>query len=225
MSAFLKAVFNWTMENTTDYGSEPPSIDQDKMQWLRAAWDSFVVDGATLLRRALTMLEKGSEDDQVLVLNHLTELVEDIDNANVLKHLRGWTIIFNLAENSPSIDVRQAAVRSLTAVLHNNERGIRDGLDEGLLPILERLITKVSTAGTHKQLVGLLSTLTQSPLFVLEYVKEYSQSPGNLIALCRQLDPSSPHVAHLLNTLKERAGLEPPSEYRTWILKWLAEDS
>lgn len=224
MSAFLKAVFNWTMENTTDYETEPPTIDQDKMQWLRTAWDSFVVDGATLLRRALTMLEKGSEEDQVLVLNHLTELVEDIDNANVLKHLRGWTTIFNLAENSPSIDVRKAAIRSLTAVLHNNERGVQDGLDEGLLSILERLITKVTSAGTHKQLVGLLSTLTQSPLFVVEYVKIYSQIPGNLIALCKQLDPSSPRVVHLISTLKERIELEPPSEYKTWILKWISED-
>lgn len=225
MSAFLKAVFNWTMENTTDYGSDPPPIDQDKMQWLRTAWESFVVDGATLLRRALTMLEKGSEEDQVLVLNHLTELVEDIDNANVLKHLRGWAIIFNLAENSPSVDVRQAAIRSLTAVLHNNERGIRDGLDEGLIQVLERLLTNASTANTHKQLIGLLSTLTQSPLFVLEYVKLCSQNSNNLIAVCKQLDPSSPRLAHLLNTLKERMALEPPSEYKTLILEWLAEES
>lgn len=224
MSAFLKAVFNWTMENTTDYGSEPPSIDQDKMQWLRTAWESFVVDGATLLRRALTMLEKGSQDDQVLVLNHLTELVEDIDNANVLKHLGGWAIIFNLAESSPSADVRRAALRSLTAVLHNNERGVQDGLDEGLVPVLDRLLTNVSTAGTSKQLVGLISTLTQSPRFVLEYVKTHPQNPSNLIALCKQLDPSSPRLAHLLSTLVERMRLEPPSDYKEWISRWLAEE-
>ncbi|EFO64211.1 Hypothetical protein GLP15_2090 [Giardia lamblia P15] len=224
MSAFLKAVFNWTIENTTDYGSEPPSIDQDKMQWLRTAWESFVVDGATLLRRALTMLEKGSQADQVLVLNHLTELVEDVDNANVLKHLGGWTILFNLVENSPSADVRGAALRALTAVLHNNERGVQDGLDEGLILTLDRLLANVSAIDTSRQLVGLISTLTQSPLFVLEYVKAHPQNPSNLIVLCKQLDPSSPRLAHLLSTLVERMNLEPPSDYKEWISKWLTEE-
>lgn len=101
MSAFLKAVFDWTIQNTKDYSADPPTVDQEKIAWLRDAWDHLVTDGATLLRNGLRMAQDPatSEEDRAMVLENLADLVENIDNANVLEPLGGWPVVLGYAQS------------------------------------------------------------------------------------------------------------------------------
>lgn len=216
MSAFLRAVFDWTIRNTEDYrGKDGTSleVDPEKMAWLQQAWDSFVVDGATILKRCLQMLTEGSPEDRRLVLDNLKDYVENIDNANVLRPLGGWAIILGFVRDGPA-ELRVGALDVVTAAVHNNEVGSRDGLEAGLAAEYAHIFTLASAgqldASEVRAFISLTAAIFQSSVLSAACLPSL---PSNPLEICLHLAPESPRLQHLISFLQTQLKNEPDTEH------------
>ena len=89
-------IYEWSMRNAPPPDTdEPIKVDIEKIEWLRKAWDEMVVDGATLIKNILKLLQDpGTEsDDKFQLLEQLADLLENIDNSIVMKPLKGWEVL------------------------------------------------------------------------------------------------------------------------------------
>ncbi|TNJ28580.1 hypothetical protein GMRT_12744 [Giardia muris] len=216
MSAFLRAVFDWTIRNTEDYSNKEGTsteVDPEKMAWLQQAWDSFVVDGATILKRCLQMLMEGTAEDRRLVLENLKDYVENIDNANVLRPLGGWPIILGFVRDGPR-DLRVGALDVVTAAVHNNEVGSRDGLEAGLATEYANVFSLASTGqlapSEVRAFISLTAAIFQSSILSAACLPGLSTNP---LDVCLRLAPESPRLQHLIHFLRTQLEVEPDTEH------------
>lgn len=213
MSAFLKAVFDWSVKNSSPYESNV-AVDPEKMAWLSNAWDQLVTDGATLLKNCIGMLRdtKVERAARLEILDHIASLVEDIDNANVLRPLGGWEVMFDIiknAEGKQSSDEMAACLMILTHVIRNNDQGVKDALDQKIVEFL--YITFLHTPetywdGEHTSVYlgycSLILNLLQSNRFVKAY-KEYRFLEG----IGDSHVPADAATSHSLESYNERPNI------------------
>eukprot|EP00702_Spironucleus_salmonicida_P006817 EST48108.1 Nucleotide exchange factor Fes1 domain-containing protein [Spironucleus salmonicida] len=100
---FMKTLYEWSTKQQSGISSMEP-MDLQRQKWLQEAMESMFVDGATIIRTCFTALPDLNCEEQIDVWENLQELLENIDNAMVLKPLGKWPdIIKAMNKTTPSM--------------------------------------------------------------------------------------------------------------------------
>eukprot|EP00703_Trepomonas_sp_PC1_P005554 JAP91052.1 Nucleotide exchange factor Fes1 family protein [Trepomonas sp. PC1] len=161
-------IYEWSMRNQNPSYNENIQVDLEKIEWLRKAWDEMVVDGATLMKNCLKLINDPQTplDDKYQILEQLADLLENIDNALVMKQLQGWKILLEQFQ----ITKWPIILHCVYIGMHNAPQVQQDVIEIWLDTIAEQV--KQMDEDNQKQILAILGTLYQNKNIVQKVDQE-----------------------------------------------------
>ncbi|KAH0577289.1 Hsp70 nucleotide exchange factor Fes1 [Spironucleus salmonicida] len=131
---FMKTLYEWSTKQQSGISSMEP-MDLQRQKWLQEAMESMFVDGATIIRTCFTALPDLNCEEQIDVWENLQELLENIDNAMVLKPLGKWPDIIKAMKQDDTIHVY--AQKAAASALQNCPDAIKAALDNNIVDAIK----------------------------------------------------------------------------------------
>jgi hsp70-interacting protein len=134
-------LLGWGTANATE--SIPENIERPDPKWLDIILGK---EDAVLIKEALAALSSPiSLDEKLIAFDNLQQLVESLDNANDMRPLGGYKVLFELCRDEAD-EIRMNAFWTLGIIVQNNEKTQLDFENAGgMLLALEGLRDPVAS--------------------------------------------------------------------------------
>ncbi|CAL5990090.1 Conserved_hypothetical protein [Hexamita inflata] len=218
--SYMQLVHEWSLRNMDpNMVVDPASYDPEKLEWLRNAWDNLYIDGATLMKNCLGALSDPltTVEEQTLICEELSDLLENIDNATVFGLINGWAKLNNIFNSNKQTELNQNILRCVQNGVHSCDKVQKD-----VLPVWSGTLKQIlSTLNQdyQRQLLGILSSFYQNKEMALVI---HEQLENDFVKIYRQKGfADSERFKHLMNVFKSAA--EEEVEYNEFVKILAAE--
>eukprot|EP00005_Dracoamoeba_jomungandri_P008991 CAMPEP_0174262802 /NCGR_PEP_ID=MMETSP0439-20130205/15531_1 /TAXON_ID=0 /ORGANISM="Stereomyxa ramosa, Strain Chinc5" /LENGTH=289 /DNA_ID=CAMNT_0015347765 /DNA_START=30 /DNA_END=899 /DNA_ORIENTATION=+ len=194
-SAIDKGLLKFCLEHS-DYsggGEGIPERDPQDYEWLKAALNS-IEDDVTRMKKCVEVIKDGTSEQAIVrALEEIQYLSEDLDNANDLHKISGFSPILELLDREePSI--RTWSLWVIMTVSQNNPWGQDEALKKGSLAKVVSLLESEEDVDVLVKAVGAISALVKDHP---EAQKELLQGEG-FGRLCNLFDKLGENCGKLL---------------------------
>ncbi|KAK9806566.1 hypothetical protein WJX73_001929 [Symbiochloris irregularis] len=197
--------------------SSAASISEEDRQWLVAAMQEGMVDNTETMKAIKHFLDSGTADEEAVaqkksLLEELTEIVENVDNARDLNRIGGIRTLKSLME-SPYAGLRWRAAEVVGMAAQSHEPVQQQFLDDNILPSLLTLLVDVDSKCRTKALLAISCLIRHNQSGIAAF--HAADGLQRLAAVVSQNAPEAQQAAHAPSTSPHSAAAPPTSHRQT----------
>jgi len=137
-------LLKWSLKYQDNYTSSKDikPMDEATKKWLEEAFKAYSIDHVTKMKEIISSLP--SNQDPLILLEDLSELIENLDAGLMFCQLKGMPVLVNLILNHKDQNVRLSACLIFQSIVQNSQENQKFALDACGFKLIERVLNEVS---------------------------------------------------------------------------------